>query len=126
MISLLKISILLAGTVGAQAAYHATTGGAEATYAHRLFHDFRSLDDTGNLYSSEPSNITSDEESSAAPVQPGYLSSDAFVNDWGIQTWDSPAGDETPLRKQYSNQNVYIRTESSSAIIPYTHTDIPG
>lgn len=119
MISLLKISILLAGTVGAQAAYHATTGGAEATYAHRLFHDFRSLDDTGNLYSSEPANIASDEESSAAPVQPGYLSSDAFVNDWGIQTWDSSAGDETPLRKQYSNQNVYIRTTSSPAIVPY-------
>lgn len=118
MISLVKISILLSSVAGAQAAYSATTGDSAVTYAHRLFHDFRSLDDTGNLYTSEPANITNDEDSTAAPVQPGYLSSDAFINDWGIQTWDSPAGEDTPLRKQYSNQNVYIRTQSSSKIIP--------
>jgi hypothetical protein len=116
MISPLKISIVLSSVAAVQAAYHATAGDSEVTYAHRIYHDFRSLDDTGNLYKSEPANITSDEESSAAPIQEGYLASDAFVNDWGIQTWDSPAGEDTPLRKQYSNGNVYISTKSSTII----------
>ncbi|KAL4786926.1 concanavalin A-like lectin/glucanase domain-containing protein [Aspergillus varians] len=112
MISLVKVSILIAGIAGVAAA----KGSCKAPkYAHHLYHDFRSLDDTGELYNSEPANITSDAQSSAAPVQPGYLTSDAFVNDWGIQSWGSPASKIAPYRKQYSNQNVYIQRDPETS-----------
>ncbi|KAL2823724.1 concanavalin A-like lectin/glucanase domain-containing protein [Aspergillus cavernicola] len=103
MLSLVKISVFLAGVAAAQ----------EATYAHRIFHDFRSLD--GSLYTCEPANITNDEQSSAAPVQSGYLTSDAFVNDFGIQTWGAPVSETSPVRKQNSNQNVYIERDEDGS-----------
>ncbi|KAL4816971.1 concanavalin A-like lectin/glucanase domain-containing protein [Aspergillus spinulosporus] len=118
MSSLLKISILLAGMAAAQnteCGCYSTDGVTAATYTNRIYHDFRSLDETGTLYTGEPANITNDDESSAAPVQTGYLTSDAFVNDFGIQTWGSPASEDTPLRKQYSNANVYIEHDGSSS-----------
>ncbi|KAL2863280.1 glycoside hydrolase family 16 protein [Aspergillus lucknowensis] len=118
MNSLLKIAVL-AAVVAAQCTdscppSHATEGASPATYAHRIFHDFRNLDETGSLYQGEPANITTDAESAAAPVQEGYLTSDAFVRDWGIQTWGSPVSEDSPVRKQYSNQNVYIQTTDDS------------
>lgn len=79
-----KISILLAGVAVANEAEcdcYATTGVTSATYIHRIYHDFRYLDNTGSLYNDEPANITNDQDSSAAPIQPGFLASDAFVND---------------------------------------------
>ncbi|KAL4863178.1 hypothetical protein BDV12DRAFT_189852 [Aspergillus spectabilis] len=104
MFSLVKISFLLTGVAAAQ----------EATYAHRIFHDFRALNKC--RYSGEPANITNDEASAAAPVQSGYLTSDAFVNDFGIQTWGSPVSEDSPVRKLHSNQNVYIeRSEDGSS-----------
>jgi hypothetical protein len=96
MFSLVKISLLVAGVAAAQ----------EATYAHRIFHDFRSLNKC--RHSGEPANITNDEESAAAPVQSGYLTSNAFVSDFGIQTWGSPVSEDSRVGKLHSNQNVYI------------------
>ncbi|KAL3472069.1 concanavalin A-like lectin/glucanase domain-containing protein [Aspergillus californicus] len=114
MITVAKIAILLAGVAAAHK--ERRCAGSAPSYTHRIFNDFRSLDTAGNLYNAEPANITNDEDSSAASVQTGFLTSDAFVNDWGIQTWGSPAGKDTPVRKQYSNQNVYIaRNEHTSA-----------
>ncbi|KAL4935103.1 hypothetical protein BDV06DRAFT_207637 [Aspergillus oleicola] len=102
MLHLIKIA-LVAGAAVAQ----------EATYAHRIFHDFRSLD--GSLYSSEPANITTDEESSAAPVQSGYLTSDLFINDFGIQVWGTEVSESSPIRKLNSNQNVYIESNEDGS-----------
>ncbi|KAL4899433.1 hypothetical protein BDW74DRAFT_171487 [Aspergillus multicolor] len=119
MNTLLKASVLLSGAALAAcrpaASGYTTTGTTAATYANRIYHDFRSLDDTGSLYTSEPAKINTDAESSAATVQEGYLTSDAFINDFGIQTWGADATDEFPLRKQYSNANVYIEHDSDSS-----------
>ncbi|KAL4916786.1 concanavalin A-like lectin/glucanase domain-containing protein [Aspergillus aurantiobrunneus] len=115
MFSLAHIFFLLAGVAAAQSSGgDATTGISAASYTHRIFHDFRSLDDSGGLYSSEPARIANDEDSSAAPIQPGYLTSDGFVRDFAIQTWGSPAGEDSPLRKQYSNRNVYIARDEDT------------
>ncbi|KAL4882511.1 concanavalin A-like lectin/glucanase domain-containing protein [Aspergillus karnatakaensis] len=109
MNSLLKVSALLAGVAAAQGSgpYY-TNGETGATYNYRMYHEFRGLDSTGNLYNSEPANITNDVESESATVQEGYLTSDSFAGDWNIMTWGSPASEEAPIRKQYSNQNVYV------------------
>jgi hypothetical protein len=96
MFSVSKISVLFLGVAAAQ----------ETTFPHRIFHDFRSLD--GRLYPSKPANITNDEESSSASVQSGYLTSNVFTNDFDIQTWGAPVSEVNPVRKQNSNQNVYI------------------
>ncbi|KAL5332552.1 concanavalin A-like lectin/glucanase domain-containing protein [Aspergillus crustosus] len=94
MVCLAKSAALLAGAAAAQ------------DYASRIYHDFRALD--GDLYTGEPANITNDEQSAAATVQSGSLTSDLFVNDFGIQTWGSPASEISPYRKLNSNGNVYI------------------
>jgi hypothetical protein len=97
MLSVLKISLVFAGVAAAQ----------DATYANRIYHDFRSLNKCGSA--SEPANITTDAESAAATVQSGYLTSEAWINDFGIQVWGSPASKDAPIRKLNSNANVYIR-----------------
>ncbi|KAJ0418759.1 concanavalin A-like lectin/glucanase domain-containing protein [Aspergillus carlsbadensis] len=102
MLSILKISLVLAGVAAAQ----------EATYAHRIFHDFRSLQKC--TYAGEPANITTDAESAAATVQAGYLTSEAWINDFGIQVWGSPVSKDAPIRKLNSNANVYIHRDESS------------
>ncbi|KAL2849685.1 concanavalin A-like lectin/glucanase domain-containing protein [Aspergillus pseudodeflectus] len=102
MLSVLKVSLVLAGVAAAQ----------DATYAHRIYHDFRSLNKCG--FASEPANITTDAESAAATVQSGYLTSDAWINDFGIQVWGSPASKDAPIRKLNSNANVYIHRDASS------------
>ncbi|KAL5335756.1 concanavalin A-like lectin/glucanase domain-containing protein [Aspergillus crustosus] len=102
MISLLKASALLALAA-------ATPVSSQFVYNHYMFHDFRNLE----APTTEPPRINNDAESSAAPVQQGYLTDAAFTNDWGIQTWGSPAGPNAPYRKQYSNSNVYIQRDSS-------------
>lgn len=84
-------------------------------YTHRIFHDFTSL--KPDLYTNELP-ITTEEPS--APVQPGYLTSNTFTKDWAIQTWGTPAGKDSPLPKQYSTQNVYIRTYPYVFKIVYT------
>ncbi|KAL3472462.1 concanavalin A-like lectin/glucanase domain-containing protein [Aspergillus californicus] len=99
MFSLIKLSILAGVTLALP------RHNAQANYAHRIFHDFRSLD--GSLYS-KPANITNDEESAAATVQPGYLTSDAWVNDFDIQTWGAPVTEDTPVQRSNSNANVYL------------------
>ncbi|KAL2802367.1 concanavalin A-like lectin/glucanase domain-containing protein [Aspergillus granulosus] len=99
MISLLKLSALLVGVASAQ----------EATYTNRIFHDFRSCNRCAPAV--EPANITTDAESAAALVQPGYLTSDTFINDFGIQTWGTQVGVNNPIRKLNSNQNVYIQRD---------------
>ncbi|KAL4880652.1 concanavalin A-like lectin/glucanase domain-containing protein [Aspergillus karnatakaensis] len=91
------------------------------SYAHRIFHDFRNLDDTGSLYNGEPAQIETDEESSSATVQEGYLTSSAFTNDFRIQTWGSPVTGDTPIRKEYSNGNVYIRETPSASPVHRGH-----
>ncbi|KAL3485328.1 concanavalin A-like lectin/glucanase domain-containing protein [Aspergillus germanicus] len=102
MLSVLKISLVLAGVAAAQ----------DTTYANRIYHDFRSLNKCGSA--SEPANITTDAESAAATVQSGYLTSEAWINDFGIQVWGSPASKDAPIRKLNSNANVYIHRDASS------------
>ncbi|KAL2783864.1 concanavalin A-like lectin/glucanase domain-containing protein [Aspergillus keveii] len=102
MLSVLKISLVLAGVAAAQ----------DATYANRIYHDFRSLNKCGSA--TEPANITNDAESAAATVQSGYLTSEAWINDFGIQVWGSPASKDAPIRKLNSNANVYIHRDESS------------
>ncbi|KAL4959670.1 glycoside hydrolase family 16 protein [Aspergillus stella-maris] len=103
MLHLTKLSLLLAGAAVAQ----------DATFANRIFHDFSSLD--GSQYSGEPANIMTEEQSSAATVQSGYLTSDSFVNDFGIQVWGTEVTEDTPIRKLNSNQNVYIETDEDGS-----------
>ncbi|KAL2852068.1 concanavalin A-like lectin/glucanase domain-containing protein [Aspergillus pseudoustus] len=103
MLSLLKISLLLVGVAVAQ----------DATYANRIYHDFRSRNRCG--LASEPANITTEDESISASVQPGYLTSDTFVNDFGIQTWGTEVSKDSPIRKLNSNGNVYIQRDADSS-----------
>ncbi|KAL3459524.1 concanavalin A-like lectin/glucanase domain-containing protein [Aspergillus heterothallicus] len=85
MISLLKISLILAGVAAAQ----------DATYANRIYHDFRACNKCG--LTSEPVNITTEDESAAAI------------------TWCSEVSKDTPIRKLNSNRNVYIQRDADSS-----------
>jgi len=87
-----------------------TNGSSSGYFTYHRFHDFRSV---AGASATPPAVISNENNVSAAFATSDFFLSDAWTNDWAIQTWntsDSMSSSDATVLMINSPNNIYIGT----------------
>jgi hypothetical protein len=98
--------------------YVVSSGAQSRTPQYFQYHRFYEFRNLAAGLTSAPPLINKTQNASLVPSwQPEIFNSDAFIADWTVQNWSTPAAEDSPIPMSNSFGNIYIGQEGNGTYL---------